>query len=579
MKNLLKYLKGYVPQSIIAPLFKLLEACFELSVPLITADIIDVGIKNKDSAYIYQRGGLLVLMGVLGLAAALIAQYFSAKASTGFGNALRKALYRHINTLSYKEIDRIGTSTLLTRLVNDTTQVQSAVNRFFRLFMRSPIIAVGAIVVCFTINSELTLIFLIAAPLLAFTIFFITKLTIPRFKKIQGKLDKVSLVTSENLSGVRAIRAFARQASEKEQFDSSVDSLFENQRSTGRISALLYPLTYVILNLAIAAIMWFGGFSVDSGTLSQGELIALINYMTQILSALVALALLIQFLTKGIASAGRINDIFAVKPSITDENNTTVEPCEGAAAIEFKNVSFAYSTNDKTLDNISFTAAKGDVIGIIGGTGSGKSTLISLIPRFYDADEGEILINGVNVKSYPLSQLSGIVGIVPQKAVLFKGTIRENLRWRKKNADDAEIKEALDIAQALEFVEQKPDKLDEMLTQGGKNLSGGQRQRLTIARALVGNPQIVILDDSASALDTATDYKLRKALGEKLPDTTTVIVSQRAASVMHADKIIVLDDGKQIATGTHRELFESCELYERICLTQMTREQALGGGV
>lgn len=581
MIKLLRFLKGYIPQSIIAPLFKFLEVCFELVVPIIMANIIDVGIKNNDSAYIYQMGGLLILFGVLGLGASLTAQYFAAKASMGFGTALRKALYKHINSLSYAEIDKAGTSTLLTRLINDATQVQSGVNRFLRLFMRSPFIVIGSVVMCLMINVQMTLIFAVAAPVIALIIYVITKMTIPRYKKIQGQLDNVSLHTRENLSGVRVIRAFSQQKNERDDFDAAAENLLQKQIRTGRISALLNPLTYVVVNLAIAAIIWFGGGSVNTGSLTQGELIALINYMTQILLALVMLAVLISFLTKAFASAGRINDVFDLKPSVTDDGNVPLEAIKDAPVLEFRNVGFAYGgdSSKRSLDGVSFYANKGDVIGIVGGTGSGKSTLVSLIPRFYDTVEGQVLVDGNDVKKYPLAQLHAKIGVVPQRAVLFRGTIRDNIKWGKADATDEEILNALDIAQAKEFVLEKPEKLDTMISQGGKNLSGGQRQRLTIARALVMQPEILILDDSASALDLATDARLRKALAEKIPDTTVIIVSQRAASLKNADRIIVLSDGKPLAVGSHRDLFKSCTLYRQICLTQMSEQEAEGGAV
>lgn len=577
MFKLIKYLKGYTVQSIIGPLFKFLEASFELIVPLVMASIIDQGVKNQDTEYIFKMGGLLVLLAVLGLAAAVTAQYFAAKASTGFGTALRKDLYHHINTLSHKEIDKIGTPSLVTRMTNDINQTQTGVNMFLRLFLRSPFIVIGSIVMCLTISVELTLIFAIAAPIIGLIIYLVMSGTIPRYKKIQNRLDKVSLKTRENLSGVRVIRAFSRQKQEAREFEEETEQLKKAQLTVGRISALMNPLTYVVVNLAIIAIIWFGGGYVDSGAITQGEVTALVNYMTQILLALIYLANLIVVLTKASASAARVNEIFAIKPSVTDENRTKQTAVEGAPIVEFSNVSFAYNGTEESLTGISFSAFKGETVGIVGGTGSGKSTVISLIPRFYDATDGKVLIEGKDIKDYPLEQLRKKIGIVPQRAVLFKGTIRENMRWGKENATDEEIWRALELAQARDFVEQKPEKLDTMITQGGKNLSGGQRQRLTIARALVMRPDILILDDSSSALDYATAEKLRKALAESFSETTVFIVSQRAANIRLADKIIVLDDGQIAGIGTHSRLFADCPEYREICLSQMSEKEAQNG--
>ena len=577
MFKLIKYLKSYTVQSIIGPLFKFLEASFELIVPLVMASIIDKGVKNNDTEYIFKMGGLLVLLAALGLAASLTAQYFAAKASTGFGAALRKDLYHHINTFSHKEIDKIGTPTLVTRVTNDINQTQTGVNMFLRLFLRSPFIVIGAIVMCLTISVELTLIFAVAAPVIGLIIYLIMSGTIPRYKKIQNRLDKVSLKTRENLSGVRVIRAFSHQKQEAKEFEKETEQLKKAQIAVGRISALMNPLTYVVVNLAIIAIIWFGGGYVDSGRITQGEITALVNYMTQILLALIILANLIVILTKASASAARINEVFDVKPSVTDEGCTEQTAVAGAPTVEFSNVSFAYNGTEDSLTSISFTAGKGETVGIVGGTGSGKSTVISLIPRFYDATDGKVIIEGNDIKSYPLEQLRKKIGIVPQRAVLFKGTIRDNMRWGKENATDKEIWQALELAQAKEFVEQKPEKLDAVITQGGKNLSGGQRQRLTIARALVMRPDILILDDSSSALDYATSEKLRKALAENFKESTVFIVSQRAANIRFADKIIVLDDGKIAGIGTHSRLFTDCPEYREICLSQMSEKEAQNG--
>ena len=574
MFRLAKYLKHYKLQSIIGPVFKLIEACFELAVPLIMADIIDTGIRNEDASYILWRGGLLVLLGVLGLTCSLTAQYFAAKASVGFGQELRTALFKHIGTLSYTEIDKLGSHTLVTRMTSDINQAQTGVNMILRLFLRSPFIVLGSVIMAFTISVKLTLIFLLISPALAFVIYKIMSATIPRYKRVQKTLDQTSLLTSENLVGTRVIRAFSRQKDEQEEFEKNAEQLRRMQITAGRISAVMNPATYVLVNLAIAAILWFGGKSVDTGSITQGEVIALLNYMNQILLALLAVALLVTNITKMYACAGRINEVFDVTTTVSDEGNTTVTANLSAPAIEFCDVSFAYSgAGENTLEGISFTAKKGETIGIIGGTGSGKSSVINLIPRFYDATAGSVLVDGTDVKAYPFAQLRSKIGIVPQKAVLFKGSVRDNMRFRDENASDEEIWQALEIAQAKEFVEQKPGGLDFEILQQGKNLSGGQRQRLTIARALVGRPGILILDDSASALDLVTDAALRKAIAEKTDGMTVFIVSQRISSIKNADKIIVLEDGKTAGIGTHAELFGSCDVYKEICLSQLSEKE------
>lgn len=577
MFKLIKYLKGYTVQSIIAPLFKFSEASFELIVPVVMARIIDVGIKNGDKDYIYKMGFVLILLGILGLAAAITAQFFAAKASVGFGTALRRDFYRHLNSLSHAETDRLGAPTMITRITNDINQAQTGVNMFLRLFLRSPFIVVGAIIMCLTINVRLTLIFAAAAPIIGLIIYLIMTSTIPRYKRIQGRLDKVSLATRENLSGVRVIRAFSGQKSEKEDFDSETEELLRAQLRVGRISALLNPLTFAVVNLAIAAILWFGGKTVYAGDITQGELIALVNYMNQILLALIYLANLIIILTKAGASAARINDIFAIKPSVTDNGNTEQEAVAGSPAVEFKNVTFAYHKDKPSLENISLAAYEGETVGIIGGTGSGKTTLVNLIPRFYDVTEGEVMVDGVNVKKYPFTQLRGKIGIVPQRALLFKGTVRSNLLWGNNNATEEEMWQALETAQAAEFVRKIPEGLDARVEQGGRNFSGGQRQRLTIARAVIMKPHILILDDSASALDFATDAALRKALARDISRAAVFIVSQRASGIKHADRIIVLDDGKAAGMGTHKELFDSCQIYREICLSQMSEQEAQNG--
>lgn len=579
MFRLFRYLKNYKKESVIGPLFKLIEACFELAVPIVMANIIDIGIKNADKPYIWKMGAVMVLLGVLGLTCALTAQYFAAKASVGFGTALRRDLFKHINTLSYSEIDKVGSHTLVTRMTADINAAQSGVNILLRLLLRSPFIVLGSIIMAFTISVKLTLIFLIIAPCLAYVIYKIMSVTIPRYKVIQKTLDHTNLMTSETLTGARVIRAFSRQHDEEENFRKNTEELNRLQIVAGRINALMNPLTYVIVNLAIAAIIWFGGKTVYSGDITQGEVIALVNYMNQILLALLAMAILVTNITKMQASAIRINDVFDVKTTVSDEGNTSVTAVENAPCVEFKNVDFSYrASEENSLEGLDFAIGRGETVGIIGGTGSGKTSVINLIPRFYDVTGGSVLVDGVDVKKYPLKQLRGKIGIVPQKAVLFKGTIRDNMKWRDKTASDEEIWQALEIAQAADFVREKPLQLDEMIMQEGKNLSGGQRQRLTIARALIGNPEILILDDSASALDFATDAKLRKAIAEKTDNMTVFIVSQRISSIKNVDRIIVLDDGRIAGIGSHKELYKTCEVYREICLSQLSEKEVLDIG-
>lgn len=579
MFRLFRYLKNYKKESVIGPLFKLIEACFELAVPIVMANIIDIGIKNADKPYIWKMGAVMVLLGVLGLTCALTAQYFAAKASVGFGTALRRDLFKHINTLSYSEIDKVGSHTLVTRMTADINAAQSGVNILLRLLLRSPFIVLGSIIMAFTISVKLTLIFLIIAPCLAYVIYKIMSVTIPRYKVIQKTLDHTNLMTSETLTGARVIRAFSRQHDEEENFRKNTEELNRLQIVAGRINALMNPLTYVIVNLAIAAIIWFGGKTVYSGDITQGEVIALVNYMNQILLALLAMAILVTNITKMQASAIRINDVFDVKTTVSDEGNTSVTAVENAPCVEFKNVDFSYrASEENSLEGLDFAIGRGETVGIIGGTGSGKTSVINLIPRFYDVTGGSVLVDGVDVKKYPLKQLRGKIGIVPQKAVLFKGTIRDNMKWRDKTASDEEIWQALEIAQAADFVREKPLQLDEMIMQEGKNLSGGQRQRLTIARALIGNPEILILDDSASALDFATDARLRKAIAEKTDNMTVFIVSQRISSIKNVDRIIVLDDGRIAGIGSHKELYKTCEVYREICLSQLSEKEVLDIG-
>lgn len=572
MKKLLRYLRNYKKESVIGPLFKMLEACFELIVPLVMANIIDIGIQNKDMTYIWKMGVILVLFGVLGLSCSLTAQFFAAKAAVGFGTELRHDLFAHIENLSYRELDMAGTSTLVTRMTSDINQVQSGVNLVLRLFLRSPFIVVGALIMAFTISVKVSIVFVITVPLLALVIYGIMMITIPLYKKVQKGLDQVLLSTRENLSGIRVIRAFRTQEAEKEEYQEENKTLLILQMLVGKISALLNPVTYIIVNAATIAIVWLGGKEVYAGYLTQGEVIALVNYMSQILLALVALSNLIVSFTKAVASAGRINEVFDLISEIEDGTNSVEGTYEEAVA--FENVSFSYpGAREHAIEHISFTVKRGQTIGVIGGTGSGKSTLMHLIPRFYDVNAGGIRIFGSPVGEYQIAGLREKIGVVPQKAVLFHGTIRDNLKMGNENATEEEILRAIEIAQAKEVVENKSDGLDSMISEGGKNLSGGQRQRLTIARALVKNPEILILDDSASALDFATDAKLRKAIKENTENMTVFIVSQRASSIMQADNILVLDDGELAGVGTHKELLETCQVYREICHSQLSEEE------
>lgn len=572
MFKLKRYLRKYKKESVIAPMFKMLEACFELLTPLVMARIVDVGIRDRDMGYIMMMCAVMVAFGVFGLLCSATAQYFAAKAATGFGTALREELFRHINSLSYTELDMIGTSTLVTRLTSDINQVQAGVNLLLRLFLRSPFIVVGAVVMAFVVNARLAWIFVVLVPVLSLVIYGIMLATIPLYKKVQNRLDVVLRLTRESLAGARVVRAFSRQEDEIQDFREESEGLMHMQLLVGKISALLNPATYVIINAAILVVLWLGGGTVYSGELTQGGLIALINYMTQVLLALLALSMLIVSVTKASASAGRINDVFS-QASGMKEGGRETDIWEGEMKVSFRHVDFAYKGGKNALTDIHMEVKRGQTIGIIGGTGSGKSTVVNLIPRFYDASAGEVLVDGVDVREYPFSRLRGNIGIVPQNAVLFAGTIRENMQWGKKGASDDEIYRALEIAQAKEFVEAKPDGLETMVLQGGKNFSGGQRQRLTIARALVGEPEILILDDSASALDFATDAKLRRAIAAQTRGMTVFIVSQRAASIKDADQILVLDDGRQVGLGTHRELLETCGVYHEICMSQFSEKE------
>ena len=572
MKDLLKYLRHYVKESILAPLFKMLEASFELFVPLVIAAIIDTGIKNSDKPYIFKMVMVLVTLAVVGFISALTAQYFAAKAAVGFGKELRSDLYRHINTLSYSEIDKIGTSTLITRLTADVNQMQTAVNLFLRLFLRSPFIVIGAVVMAFTVDPKTAVIFAVSIPLLAVVVFGIMFCSVPIYKKVQTRLDSVMRITRENLSGVRVIRAFNHEQREIEDFDKCSGELKDMQLYGGRISAYLNPITYVIVNLSIVLIIYVGGLRVDTGRLTQGEVISLINYMSQVLVELIKLSNLIINLTKSVACGNRINDVFKLSSSVNDGNG---EKTEGKFAVEFDNVSAVYSgSKEKSLDSLTLRVPRGATVGVIGATGSGKTTLVNLIPRFYDASEGAVKVNGTDVRNYGTEELRELVGVVPQKAALVSGTVRDNMKWGKPNATDDEINAALKTAQALGFVNEK-EGLDTKILQGGKNLSGGQIQRLTIARALVRKPDILILDDSSSALDFATDAALRKAIKSDTENMTVFIVSQRFSTIKNADMIVVLDDGKVCGIGKHEELFENCEEYRDICKSQLSSKEAV----
>lgn len=572
MKELLKYLRHYIKESILAPLFKMLEASFELFVPLVMAAIIDTGIKNSDKPYIFKMAMVLVGLAIVGFISALTAQYFAAKASVGFGKELRGDLYRHINTLSYSEIDKIGTSTLITRLTADVNQMQTAVNLFLRLFLRSPFIVIGAVVMAFTVDPKTAIIFAVSIPLLAAVVFGIMFYSVPIYKKVQNRLDSVMRITRENLSGVRVIRAFNHEQKEIDDFDKCSEELKDMQLYGGKISAYLNPITYVIVNLSIVLIIYVGGIRVNTGRLTQGEVISLINYMSQVLVELIKLSNLIINLTKSVACGNRIYDVFKIKPSINDGSGIKTN---GEAAVEFDHVSATYAgSKEKSLDSLTLSIPRGSTIGIIGATGSGKTTLINLIPRFYDVSEGSLKVNGTDVRNYNVDELRKLIGVVPQKAALVSGTVRDNVKWGKPDATDGEIIEALKTAQALDFVNEK-DGLDSKILQGGKNLSGGQIQRLTIARALVRKPEILILDDSSSALDFATDAALRRAIKADTDNMTVFIVSQRFSTIKNADMIIVLDDGSVCGIGKHDELFENCEEYKEICESQLSSKEAV----
>lgn len=574
MRKLFRYLKGYELQALLAPLFKMLEACFELFVPLVVASIIDTGIKNADSVFIWQRCGLLVLLAVIGMACSLTAQYFSARAALGFGTALRRDLFRHIDTLSYSELDGIGTPTLVTRMTSDINQVQSGLNLTLRLLMRCPFIVLGALLMAFTISPRLTLLFLLATAAISLIVWCIMRATLPVYHAAQNSLDRVTLLTRENYVGARVVRAFARQAQELDAFVQTNDRLKAIQWKAGRISALMNPLTYLVVNLTVIALLLSGGREVYTGTLTQGEVIALINYMSQILINLLRIADLVISVTRALASGVRVSEILNTPTTMADPAAAGLEPVAGSPAAAFDHVTFTYrGAGGPSLTDVSFAARPGETVGVIGGTGSGKTTLVDLVARFYDAGSGAVRLFGHDIRDYSFAQLRRMIGIVPQQAVLFTGTIRDNMQWAAPNATDDEIWAALEIAQAADFVRGKPGMLDAPVETAGRNFSGGQRQRLTIARALVPQPQILILDDSASALDFATDAALRAALKEKTRGMTVFLVSQRAASVQRADHILVLDDGQLVGDAPHADLLRDCPVYREICLSQFSREE------
>lgn len=572
MKHLYPYLRRFRKESILAPLFKMLEATFDLLVPMVVADIIKVGIANGDTTYIWTRCGLLVLMALIGLLCSFTAQYFAARAAIGTSTGLRHELMAHIQSLSFSELDTLGVSTLITRMTSDVNQVQNGLNMFLRLFLRSPFIVAGAMIAAFTIDTQIALIFLAAIPVLAVIVFGIMRITSPMYKTVQSRLDAVTGATRENLSGVRVVRAFGREDAEEENFVQQNGSLNAMQLKVGRIAALMNPLTYVVVNLGIIGILYFGANKIGSGALLSGDVVALVNYMSQILVELVKLANLVVLLTRAIASMGRVSQVLDTPSTMTFPEKPVSADAASDVAVAFDHVSLRYQgAGAESLSNVTFTAKKGQTIGVIGGTGSGKTTLVSLIPRFYDATKGQVTLLGQPITAYSKEELNRHVAVVMQKAQLFKGTIRSNLLWGNENATDEELWHALSIAQSEDFVRQKPGKLDDPVEQGGRNLSGGQRQRLTIARALVGHPDILILDDSASALDYATDAALRKALRTLPAETTLFIVSQRTSSLRHADQIIVLDDGHVVGIGKHDTLMQTCEVYREIHESQFRK--------
>lgn len=574
MRRLFRYLKGYEKETVIAPLFKMLEACFELLVPLVVARIVDEGIQNADLPFIWRQCGLLVLLAVVGMASSLTAQYFAAKSALGFGTALRRDLFAHINTLSHTELDRMGTPTLVTRMTSDVNQVQNGLNMTLRLLLRSPFIVIGAILMALTISPVLTLWFLGITAVISLVIWAIMRATVPIYHDAQTTLDRVTQLTRENYVGARVVRAFSRQKDEMAGFAAANDRLRDVQLAAGRISALMNPITYLIVNLGAIAILWHGGRQVDAGALTQGEVMALLNYLSQILLNLLRIADLVIIMTRAVASAVRVSEVLATPTTMPDPAAPELDAVPGAPAVAFEDVGFAYAgAGAPSLTGVTLAAAPGETVGVIGGTGSGKTTFVSLIPRFYDATGGRVLLFGHDVRRYGFAQLRRMIGVVPQKAVLFTGTIRDNMRWAKPDATDEKIWAALEIAQAAEFVRAKPGGLDAPVETAGRNFSGGQRQRLTIARALVPMPRILILDDSASALDYATDAALRTAIKEKTQGMTVFIVSQRAAAVRQADRILVLDDGAPAGLDSHARLLQSCAVYREICLSQLSKEE------
>lgn len=575
LRALLKYLRNYKKETVLAPLFKLLEASFELFVPLVMAAIIDHGIGQADGVYVLKMGGVLIALGLIGLVCSITAQYFAAKAATGFSTELRHELFEHIQKLSYTKMDTIGTSTLITRMTSDINQVQSGVNLVLRLFLRSPFIVFGAMVMAFTVDVKAALVFVVTIPLLSVVVFGIMLITMPLYRKVQSNLDAVLGITRENLTGVRVIRAFNKEADERQRFEQQNQMLTDAQKFVGKISGLMNPVTYIIVNGALIVLIYTGALRVDAGIITQGQVVALVNYMSQILVELVKLANLIITVTKAFACGNRIQSVFEEETGMTEGSEGWTDPREAdTPVVEFDHVNLRYAgAGEDSLTDISFRAMPGQTIGVIGGTGSGKSSVVNLIPRFYDATEGSVRIQGKDARDYRLEELRSHIGMVPQKAVLFQGTIAQNLRWGKENATEAELEKAIEISQAKEFVDGKEDRLNYQIEQNGKNLSGGQRQRLTIARALVRDPEILILDDSASALDFATDAKLRKAIRQMDSHPVVFIVSQRASSIQYADQILVLDDGELAGIGTHAELMESCEIYREIYESQFEKEK------
>ena len=574
MKSLFAYMKDYKKECVLGPLFKLLEASFELMVPLVMAAVIDVGIANGDRGYIGRMCLVMAALGVIGLVCSITAQFFAAKASVGVAAKLRRALFAHIQELSFTEMDTAGTSTLITRMTSDINQVQNGLNLALRLLLRSPFVVFGAMVMAFTIDAPAALVFVVAIPLLAVVVFGVMLWTMPRYKKVQAGLDRVLGNTRENLTGVRVIRAFGREEAETGRFETENNALTKLQEHVGRVSALMNPVTYVIINLATVVLIWVGAVRVDTAIITQGAVVALINYMSQILVELIKLANLIINITKALACASRVQGVLDTESSMEAPQALSNVVEQNQERVTFRNVALTYQgAGAASLSGLSFSVKPGETVGVIGGTGSGKSSLVNLIPRFYDATQGDVLVDGHNVRDYPLASLREKVGVVPQRAVLFTGTIRDNLKWGKPDATDEELWQALETAQARDFVEEKTGGLDEPVSQGGKNFSGGQRQRLTIARALVRKPEILILDDSASALDFATDARLRKAIRQMEGGPTVFIVSQRASSIRYADKIIVLDDGEAVGIGTHEELLKHCEVYREIFESQFQREE------